>query len=217
MFDVTRSERRVSGRVRGVSGGCQAGRRWWSHDKFSDCSFRAAEGLRGQGRARRHRSRCSCGHGLLPARPERGGQDDDGQRADHVDEGRRWDGTRRRARCRDRDQGGARGHRGHRSVRRGGRAADGPGEPAADGGSQAAGLRRGQADRHRAAGAVRPGGVGAEAGVDLFRGYAPEAGSGDDAGRQPADHLPGRADDGTGPAQPPHDVGRSSANWWPTA
>ena len=116
-------------------------------------------------------------------------------------------GTRRRARRCDRDQGGARGHRGHRSVRRGGRAADGPGEPAADGGSQAPGLRRGQADRHGPAGAVRSGGVGAEAGDDLLRRYAPEAGSGDDAGRQPPDHLPGRADDGAGSAQPPHDVG----------
>ena len=67
--------------------------------------------------------------------------------------------------------------------------------------------RRGPAGRRRAAGAVRPGGVGAEAGVDLLRRHAPEAGPGDDAGRQPADHLPGRADDGAGPAQPPHDVG----------
>ena len=45
-----------------------------------------------------------------------------------------------------------------------------------------------------------------QAGVDLLRRYAPQARPGDDAGRQPADHLPGRADDGPGPAQPPHDV-----------
>src|SRR5215831_15370757 len=49
-------ERRVSGRVRGVTGWCQAGCRWWWHDNFSDCSFRTAEGIWGQDRARWHRS-----------------------------------------------------------------------------------------------------------------------------------------------------------------
>ena len=36
-----------------------------------------------------------------------------------------------------------------------------------------------------------------QAGIDLFRGHAPEAGSGHDAGRPARDHLPGRADDRT--------------------
>src|SRR5579863_4095285 len=45
-------------------------------------------------------------------------------------------------------KGGARGHRGHRPVRRGGRTADRPGEPPADGGSQAAEPRRSQASGH---------------------------------------------------------------------
>ena len=79
----------------------------------------------------------AAGIGLLPARPERGGQDDDGERADDVDDSRRRDGARRRARRGDRDQGGALGDRRDRSVRRGGRAAVGPGEPAADGGPEA--------------------------------------------------------------------------------
>ena len=43
---------------------------------------------------------------------------------------------------------------------------------------------------HRAAGAVRPGGIGGQAGVHLLRRHAQEAGPGDDARRQPADHLP---------------------------
>ena len=93
---------------------------------------------RGQDRARRHRLRCRRGHGLLAARPERGGQDDDGEHPDHVD--RRPTAARCSVAGHDvatDDQGGARRDRRDRPVRRGGRAADRPGEPAADGGPQA--------------------------------------------------------------------------------
>ena len=68
-----------------------------------------------------------------------------------------------------------------------------------------------------AAGAVRPDGVGAEAGVDLLRGYAPEAGSGDDAGRQAAgsSSWTSRRRDWIRAAAAR--CGTSSASWWPTA
>ena len=66
--------RPVRGRVRGVSGPCQGRRRRWSHEKFSDRSLRAAEGVWGQDRARRHRSRCSGGHGLFPVGPNGAGK-----------------------------------------------------------------------------------------------------------------------------------------------
>ena len=57
------------------------------------------------------------------------------------------------------------------------------------------GAREGKQIITRAARAVRPDRAGHQARVDLLRGDAPEAGPGDDAGRPPADHLPGRADD----------------------
>src|ERR1700756_3325679 len=57
-----------------------------------------------------------------------------------------------------------RGGRGHRSVRGGGRTADRPGEPPADGGSQAVELRRSQASGHGLDGAIRPDRIGPEAG-----------------------------------------------------
>ena len=44
-------------------------------------------------------------------------------------------------------------------------------------------------------------------GGHLLRRHEAPARPRDDARRRPADHLPRRADDGPGPAQPPHDVG----------
>ena len=77
-------------------------------------------------------------------------------------------------------------------------------------------VRRGQAGRHLVAGAVRSGGVGAEDGGDLFRGYAPEAGSGDDAGRpgHRSSSWTSRRRDWIHAAVAR--CGRSSASWWPT-
>ena len=53
--------------------------------------------------------------------------------------------------------------------------------------------------------------------ADLLRRHAPPPRPGDDADRRAAADLPRRADDRPRPAQPPHDVGRSSASWSPTA
>src|SRR5215510_3535487 len=67
-------EHRVGGRVRGVTGWCQAGCRSWLHDNFGDRSFRTAEGIRGQDRARWHRSRRSRGHGFSLLGPNGAGK-----------------------------------------------------------------------------------------------------------------------------------------------
>ena len=52
--------------------------------------------------------------------------------------------------------------------------------------------------------------------ADLLGRHAPPARPRDDARRRPADHLPRRADDRPGPAQPARDVGRSSASSSPS-
>ena len=64
----------------------------------------------------------------------------------------------------------------------------------------------GPAAGRRAAGAVRPGRGGQQAGRDLLRRHEAPARPGHGPGRRPADHLPGRAHRRAGPAQPPHHV-----------
>ena len=67
--------------------------------------------------------------------------------------------------------------------------------------------QRGAAGRRRTPGALRPGGGREEARLDLLRRHEAPPRPRDDAGRQPADHLPRRADHRPRPALPPQHVG----------
>ena len=80
------------------------------------------------------------------------------------------------------------------------------GEHAPHGGPAPPLPQRGPAHRRRAAGALRPGRGGEEAGLHLLRRHEAPPGHRHDTGRRPADHLPRRAHHRPRPARPPQHV-----------
>ena len=147
-------------------------------------------------------------HRLRPARPERRRQDHRRQDPLHAHLRRRRlrRGARRRPRPGRRPAGGTRRDRRHRAVLRGRQPDHRRGEHAPHGGPAPPLPPRGPPHRRRAAGALRPHGRGEEARVHLLRRHEAPPGPRHDAGRQPADHLPRRADHRPRPALPPQHV-----------
>ena len=178
------------------------------HDQPGHLSERTAQVIRRQGRARRRRPRRPRRNDLLAARPERRRQDH--RREDPVDPHlprrcvRRH--PRRRPRPRHRPAGSAGRDRCHRPVLRRRRPHHRRGEHAPHGRPAPPVQARGPPRRRRAAGALRPHRRRQAARLHLLRRHEAPPRPRHDPGRQPADHLPRRADHRPRPPQPPQHV-----------